>query len=189
MGAGSYPGIRLLGPNDSLRLTSQLDDRIVAASADTVLIVVSTWDTDIDDEDYAAGLRELADLLPPDGQLIVVSSPPTGDDDVNAELDRLAAVAADVAAGSDGHIVFLDASDVWAYPAVLDANGDGAPERKRDLTHVCPAGAANFAAWLATTLDTDFDGLDPVDPAEWAGGEWVSDPRYDEPVGACAPVG
>jgi peptidoglycan/LPS O-acetylase OafA/YrhL len=189
MGAGSYPGIRLLGPNDSLRLTSQLDDRIAAASADTVLIVVSTWDTDIDDEDYAAGLVELAALLPSDGQLIVVSSPPTGDDEVNVELDRLAAVAAEVAEGSGGHIVFLDAGDVWAEPAVLDANGDGAPERKRDLTHVCPAGAANFAAWLATTLDADFDGLDPVDPSQWAGGEWVSDPRYDEPVGACAPVG
>ncbi|MGB9344736.1 MAG: acyltransferase [Ilumatobacteraceae bacterium] len=189
MGAGSYPGIRLLGPDDSLRLTSQLDDRIVAASADTVLIVVSTWDADVDDDDYAAGLRELADMLPSDGQLIVVSSPPTGDDDVNADLDRLAGVAVDVAAASDGHIVFLDASGVWSDPAVLDENGDGAPERKRDLIHVCPAGAANFAAWLATTLDADFDGLDPVDPAQWAGGEWVSDPRYDEPVGACAPVG
>ncbi len=189
MGAGSYPGIRLLGPDDSLRLTSQLDDRIVAASADTVLIVVSTWDTDVDDEDYAAGLVELADLLPSDGQLIVVSSPPTGEDDVNVELDRLAAVAAEVAEGSGGHIVFLDAGDVWAEPAVLDANGDGAPERKRDLIHVCPAGAANFAAWLATTLDAGFDGLDPVDPSQWAGGEWVSDPRYDVPVGACAPVG
>jgi len=189
MGAGSYPGIRLLGPDDSLRLTSQLEDRIVAASADTVLIVVSTWDTDIDDEDYAAGLVELADLLPSDGQLIVVSSPPTGDDEVNVELDRLAGVAAEVAEGSGGHIVFLDAGDVWADPAVLDANGDGAPERKRDLIHVCPAGAANFAAWLATTLDADFDGLDPVDPSQWAGGDWVSDPRYDVPVGACAPVG
>jgi len=188
MGAGSYPGIRLLGPDDSLRLTSQLDDRIVAASADTVLIVVSTWDADVDDEDYATGLRELADLLPPDGQLIVVSSPPTGDDDVNADLDRLAAVASDVAEGSDGHIVYLDAGDVWANPAVLDENGDGAPERKRDLIHVCPAGAANFAAWLATILDADFEGLDPVDPAQWAGGDWVRDSRYDEPVGACAPI-
>jgi hypothetical protein len=107
---------------------------------------------------------------------------------VNAELDRLAGVARDTAAASDGRIVFIDTSAAWVSPPVLDSNGDGAPERKRDLIHVCPAGAANFAAWLTTELDTRFDGLTPVDPTTWASGEWVTDPRYDQPVGACAPV-
>lgn len=185
---GSYPGIRLLGSDSKLRLTTQLDDRIAASGADTVMILVSTWDETETDDDYAAGLRELADLLPPTGQLIVVSSPPTGDEAVNEQLDRLAAVARDVAAASDGQIAYVDASSVWADPVVLDANGDGAPERKRDLIHVCPSGAANFAAWLVVELDSRFDGLTPPDPATWAGGEWVVDQRYDQPVGACAPV-
>ena len=186
---GSYPGIRLLGSDRTLRLTSQLGERITSSGADTVMMVVSTWDEAETDEDYAAGLRELADLLPPTGQLIVVSSPPTGDDGVNEQLDRLAAVAKEVATLSDGHIAYVDASSVWADPVVLDANGDGAPERKRDLIHVCPSGAANFAAWLAVELNARFDGLTPADPGTWAGGDWVVDPRYDQPVGACAPVG
>jgi peptidoglycan/LPS O-acetylase OafA/YrhL len=184
----SYPGIRLLGSNENLRLAGRVDEILTQQPADTVMIPVSTWDADESDEDYAAGLRELADLLPPDGRLIVLSSPPTGEESVNADLDRLAGVAMETAAGSDGRIVFIDTGAAWVSPPVLDSNGDGAPERKRDLIHVCPAGAANFAAWLTTELDARFDGLEPVDPTTWASGEWVTDPRYDQPVGACAPV-
>ena len=94
-----------------------------------------------------------------------------------------------MAAAATGDFAFLDASAVWVSPPVLDANGDGAPERKRDLVHVCPAGAASFAAWLTLQLDASFDGIAPADPASWAGGEWVTDPRFDDPAGACAPVG
>ena len=146
----SYPGIRLLGSDENLRLAVRVGEMLAQQPADTVMIQVSTWDEDESDESYAAGLRELADLLPPEGRLIVLSSPPTGDESVNADLDRLAGVARDTAAASDGRIVFIDTSAAWVSPPVLDANGDGAPERKRDLIHVCPAGAANFAAWLTT---------------------------------------
>jgi hypothetical protein len=184
----SYPGIRLLGSDQNLRLAGRVKDMLAQQPADTVIIQVSTWDDVESDESYAAGLRELADLLPTGGRLIVLSSPPTGEESVNAELDRLAGVARETAAASDGRIVFIDTGAAWVSPPVLDSNGDGAPERKRDLIHVCPAGAANFASWLTTELGARFDGLDPIDPTSWAQGAWVTDPRYDQPVGACAPV-
>jgi hypothetical protein len=182
----AYPGVRLLGPLQERRLTTQVPSRLAAISADTLMIVVSAWDADIDDADYAAGLRELAGLLPPSGRLIVLSAPPSGDDARNVEVNRLAGVAEDVAGESGGRIVYIDASAPWVVPTVRDANGDGVPERKPDLVHVCPAGAASFAAWLAVELDSRFDGLEPSDPASWMLGEWTADGRYDQPVGACA---
>lgn len=184
----AYPGVRLLGPIEVRRLTTQVPNRLAEISADTLIIMVSTWDQDIDNENYAAGLRELADLLPPDGRLIVLSAPPAGDDARNAQYDRLAAVARETAAKSEDRIVFIDASQPWVTPTVRDANGDGAPERKPDLIHVCPAGAAGFALWLTLELDARFSGLEPADPSTWLLGDWGRDVRYDQPVGACAPL-
>jgi hypothetical protein len=41
---------------------------------------------------------------------------------------------------------------------------------------------------LVAELAATYDGIDPADPVVWAGDEWVTDPRYDDPAGACAPV-
>lgn len=185
-GGAAFPGLRLAGGDDEVRFVSLVPDRLAANDADTVLMQISSWDADVPDDDYAAALRELAGEAG-EARLIVVSSPPVGDEGLQADLDRLASTAASVAAG-DERISFLDAGAVWAEPPVLDANGDGAPERKRDLVHVCPAGAANFAAWLTVELAEAYSGIEPVAPAVWAGEAWVTDPRFDDPAGACAPV-
>lgn len=185
-GGAAFPGLRLAGGDDAVRFVSIVPDRMESTEADTVLMQISSWDADVSGDDYAAALRELAATVG-EARLIVVTSPPVGDDELQAELDRLAATAAAVA-DDDDRISFLDAAAVWVEPPVLDADGDGAPERKRDLVHVCPAGAANFAAWLVAELAATYDGIDPADPVVWAGGEWVTDPRYDDPAGACAPV-
>ncbi len=185
-GGAAFPGLRLAGGDDTVRFESIVPDRLEANDADTVLMQISTWDAEVSDDEYAAALRDLAGAVG-EARLIVVSSPPVADDELQADLDRLAATAASVAAG-DERISFLDAGEVWADPPVLDADGDGAPERKRDLVHVCPAGAADFAAWLTAELADTYRGIDPVDPAVWAGGDWVTDPRFDDPAGACAPV-
>jgi len=188
---GAFPGLRLTGSDDSLRLASRLPDRIEEVGADTVVFQISSWDTIASSDEYRSALEEFGSVIVDAGaRLIIVSSPPTGDEEKNVELDLLASIAAEVAAQSpDGLVSYLDAASVWVNPAVLDANGDGAPERKRDLVHVCPAGAAQFAAWLTAELDSRYDGLSPVDPSIWAGDPWVEDPRYDDPAGACAPVG
>ena len=185
-GGAAFPGLRLAGGDDTVRFVSIVPDRLEANDADTVLMQISSWDADVSDEEYAAALRELAGAVG-GARLIVVSSPPVADDELQADLERLATTAASVAA-DDERVSFLDADEVWADPPVLDANGDGAPERKRDLVHVCPAGAANFAAWSTAELADTYRGIDPVDPAVWAGGDWVTDPRFDDPAGACAPV-
>ncbi|MBV1894279.1 MAG: acyltransferase [Ilumatobacteraceae bacterium] len=189
--SAAFPGLRLTGPDDSLRLAPVMPDRIQQLGIDTVVFQISSWDTPASADEYRLALEEFAQVIKDAGaRLVIVTPPPTSVDDKNAELDELATIAADIAAQApDGVILFLDATAVWADPAVLDANGDGAPERKRDLVHVCPAGAAQFAAWLTVELDLRFDGLLPVDPSIWAGDPWVEDARYDDPAGACAPVG
>ena len=47
---------------------------------------------------------------------------------------------------------------------------------------------SNFGVWLTDALNSRFEGLTPGDPAVWADALWVVDSRYDDPVGACAPV-
>ena len=59
-------------------------------------------------------------------------------------------------------------------------------DRKPDLVHVCPQGAARFAIWLVAELSARFDGITPATPDAWLGGDWTADERYDTPVGACA---
>ena len=83
--------------------------------------------------------------------------------------------------------MFLDSAAVWGPVFDVDLDDDGTPERKRDGVHVCPSGAARFALWLTAELAARFDGATPTPPTEWALGDWVTDARYDEPVGSCAP--
>ena len=187
--SGAYYGTAVTKQEESLRLGTILPQKLAERPADTVVMLISTWDTLTDSAGYRSAVIELAGELQASGvqHLVIVSSPPVADTDTDAELDRLAEVAADLAA-TDERIWFIDSGPAWADPPVVDVNGDGAPERKRDLTHVCPAGAAGFGAWLAGELSIRFDGLTPVEPTRWAGGPWTTDPRYDQPVGSCAPV-
>lgn len=183
----AYPGVHLGGDGDD-RQATQLVRHLERSGADTVLLMASSWDVDLSSDRYRDALAEIADIVDGYGaRLVLVSAPPVADDDINDELIRLASVSREFA-DADPRVWFIGADDAWAFPVVADENGDGAPERKRDLVHVCPAGAAEFGAWLVTELDRLFLGLVPADPAEWAGGAWVTDPRYDDPVGACAPV-
>jgi hypothetical protein len=188
--SGAYYGISITKPQAELRLDTILPGRLRDRPADTVVTVISTWDAAVDAATYRAELLDLVDSLERSGarHVVVISAPPVGEAAVQTELDRLAATARSLAA-DDGRLWFIDAGAAWADPPVVDADGDGAPERKPDLTHVCPAGAAGFGAWLAGELATIFEGLDPVDPVRWAGGPWTTDPRYDLPVGACASTG
>ena len=70
----------------------------------------------------------------------------------------------------------------------FDLDADGAPDRKPDGVHVCPQGAARFAAWFVDALDARFDGLTPAFPSAWVGLDWQTSERYDTPVGACAAI-
>ncbi len=188
----AFPGFRLISPERAdIDLSRLIPRRAAEVAPDLALVQISNWDTTADSEQYRAALIALAEELEPLGtKLVMVSTPITWDNGLNAEHARLFAVAAELAHdGQDRNIGVLDASVVWGdEPGVRDLNGDGTPERKRDGIHVCPSGAASFGAWLANALEIRYEGVTPGDPAVWADALWVVDKRYDEPVGTCAPI-
>jgi hypothetical protein len=186
----SFPGTRLIPEGGGTSLLDTLAERLTAKPVDVVVMQLSVWDSEQDtDEQYAAlaALRELVHEL--GAQLVLVPPPVSGDTEDNAFYAGMTEQAARIAAEDPAGTVLLDPTAVWGTEAVLDLDGDATPERKRDLIHVCPSGAARFALWLSTELDRRFDGVAPAPATDWATGEWVTDPRYDEPVGACAPLG
>ncbi len=186
----AYPGFRLVTDRDNIDLRRLVVERVAEVGADLALVQISNWDTDVDSETYRIAVTDLAgelDLL--GARLVLIATPPTASTDVNVELDRLFGVVVGLA-GRDGpgNLSVVDSRPWWGAPGVLDLDADGSPERKRDLTHVCPSGAARFAALLADDLAMQFTGPVPGDPAVWADALWVFDERFDDPVGACAPV-
>jgi hypothetical protein len=105
---------------------------------------------------------------------------------VDPGMDRQLAIVRDLAATDPDQVSVLDSAEVWGAAAVADMDGDGAPDRKPDLVHVCPQGAARFAAWLVAAVAERSTGLVPAPLEEWVPAGWAADDRYDTPVGACA---
>jgi hypothetical protein len=121
--------------------------------------------------------------------MVIVTPPPVRDDLVDPGLARQIAVARQLAADGTGRVQLVDTSTMWGTTMLVDLDGDGAPDRKPDGVHVCPQGAAKFAAWLVADLATRFDGISPAAPATWVAGQWATDERYDTPTGACTALG
>ena len=188
--SAAYPGNMLTTRDEKFDLAAHTVEQAQRSGAELAILQISNWDVYVGSEEYASTMGDLSARLAEVGtRLLVLSSPPTGDADFSAQLDRLFEVAHGLALDDpSGNLQVIDARAVWGTPGVLDLDGDGTPERKRDLMHVCPSGVARFVAWFADALDHRYDGLTPIDPAVWAAGPWVLDDRYDKPVGACAPV-
>ncbi len=184
----SYYGFRLIADADHYDLMQLIPKRAAEIRPDVVLMQVSLWDTPDDEGTYRAALVELAGELDVLGaSLVVIAAPPTGMDDMNAGMTRLFGVASALAHESEtDNIEVLDSGAAWGPTFRRDFDGDGVPERKQDLIHVCGSGAAHFGAWLAPALAERYDGVDPGDPTQWAAAPWVLDSRYDDPVGTCA---
>jgi hypothetical protein len=186
----AYVGLRLGHPDKYTSLRKLIRLSMQKVGADTVIMQLSVWDAPLDEAEQTDALARLRDFVLANGaRLVIVAAPVGPDPQVNDGAARMAAIAQGMSTADPSHVVFLDPSPVWGPTAVLDLDGDGTPERKRDLTHVCPSGAARFADWLTAALATRFAGVTPAPPTAWASGQWVTDPRYDQPVGTCAPVG
>jgi hypothetical protein len=72
------------------------------------------------------------------------------------------------------------------YAAYLPAADGGLVRvRKRDNVHFCPAGSERLGADIVSALQAPM-ALPKPDPS-WRLGPWRADPRYDRPVGTCAP--
>ena len=181
---------RLIADGTQHPLASSSRKQAAKIRPEVVLMQVSLWDISADDDTYRAALEQLAGELELLGtSLVVVAAPPTG----MARLERRArrdcsAWRPELAAGAPPTTSrYIDSAAMWGTEwSCIDFDGDGIPERKRDDTHVCPSGAARFGVWLTQALDDRYDGLTPGDPFAWAAGSWTGDPRYDDPVGACA---
>jgi hypothetical protein len=110
-------------------------------------------------------------------------------DQANDQLSTLTVVMHEVADAHPQHVFVLDSNGAWGPEFTQDVNGDKVPERKPDGVHVCPSGAAMYAAWLMDELQQRFAGFEPAPVGAWATGQWVDDPRYTQPAGICAKLG
>jgi lysophospholipase L1-like esterase len=186
--SGAFPGMRLID-DGQFGLLPRLQAQLPGSGIDVVVVQLSVWDSDNASADQAAALDEVqAFVISIGAQLVLVSSPPTTDLVNDQGLVALTEHARALAAAQPESTVFLDSSGVWGAVFDADLDDDGTPERKRDGVHVCPSGAARFAFWLTAELTARYDGAVPTPPTEWATGSWVTDARYDEPVGSCAPL-
>ena len=186
----AFMGLRLGHLDQHTSLLDAVEVRLSSQHPGTVVVQLSVWDASLDDADQAAALTALRDaVLASSARLVVVDPPPGPDEGTNAGVTRMAAVARGMSDADPTRVVYLDSSVVWGTTSVLDLDGDGTPERKNDHIHICPSGAARFGAWLADQLAAHFTGVTPADPTVWATGPWVTDERYNQPVGTCASVG
>ena len=187
----AYPGFRIGDdPGKDTSLVTLVGEKLDAVGADLVIYQLSVWDSKLDPAEQVAGLTSFRDQVVGRGaRLVFVTAPVVGDEATNQGLLTPNAVAQEMSAADPEQVLYLDATVVWGTEPVLDLDGDGTPERKRDHLHICPSGAARFAAWLAGELSTRFAAVTPASPTEWATGQWVTDGRYDDPAGACAPLG
>lgn len=161
---------------------------LFAEPPDAVIFMLSGWDGGHPVDVQRAALARYADALDAAGvALVLVTPPPVDPTRHESGTEAMLTAAQELAAARPGRVLVLDAGALWgAYDADLD--DDGIPERKPDGVHVCPRGAALLGHWLVAQLAEHFDGIAPADPAGWAGGPWTTEPRYDDPPGACAPL-
>jgi hypothetical protein len=180
-------------------------------SEDHPQVAIGTWSWDeqlarADPVTYQDELEHFiaAMVAPPDGVALValVQFPPPGPADsltdaaareqnwvMQTELtdawDRAARLAV---AAFPGRAVFLTTQQLFAPGGrfltwMRTPAGPWVRARKLDNTHMCPYGAAQFGALVASEL-TPLLGLGPLQPG-WEFGPWTRDPRYDDPPGAC----
>ncbi len=183
----TFFGVGLV-PDRGIDTTEVFVDPVLERQPDLVLFQLSGWDASFTaDAQKAAFDTYTTAVLATNAALVFVTPPPTDPDKPNVEqhFEVMLGFARDLATQRSGEVWVLDAGALWGAFA-YDVNGDGVPERKVDGVHVCPQGSALLGNWLAHELALLFDGITPAPPADWAGDDWVNDPRYDDPTGACA---
>jgi lysophospholipase L1-like esterase len=154
--------------------------------SDLVVVQMTLWDSEAPTEAMRAGITWFRDLVLWSGaDLVFVTPPPVRPDLIRAGLADQLAIVRELADAEPTRIHVIDSSALWGPTMERDMDGDSVPDRKPDGVHVCPQGAARYAAWLVDQLAGTVDGLTPVFPSAWLGGTWAASIRYDTPVGAC----
>jgi len=152
---------------------------------DVVLFQFSGWDSRFTVAQQQRAFEVYTDaVLGTGAALVFVTPPPMDPAKVDNDVSVMVGLATALAAERPADVLLVDANALWGAFA-YDIEGDGVPDRKPDGVHFCPQGSAKYGYWLTTVFAGRFAGVWPVEPGGWAGGEWVRDPRYNDPLGAC----
>lgn len=171
------------GGVDPLEVWGEL---LATAPYDTVVVQLSYWDSPATVDELRVGLGWVRDqVLVRGARLVFVLPPPVRDDLVDPGILRQVQVVQELRDQSGGSVLYVDTVPLWGPTMQVDLDGDGVPDRKPDGVHVCPQGAARFAAWLVDDLAGRFGDVVPQPVGSWAGGDWTASIRYDTPPGAC----
>jgi peptidoglycan/LPS O-acetylase OafA/YrhL len=182
--AQTFLGVGLVD-HDNIHPTALFVDPLTDDPPDLVVFMLSGWDGVFDEPTQQAAFDTYADAWRDLGTTLVVLEPPPVDPTRHENTtDTMLAIARARSAEFPDEVVVLNADELWGEFAT-DIDGDGQPERKPDGVHVCPTGAALLGFWLSTELAARFNGITAADPSVWVGGDWVNDPRFDDPPGAC----
>ncbi len=182
--AQTFLGVGLVD-HDNIHPIALFVDPLVATPPDLVVFMLSGWDGVFDESTQQTAFDNYADAWRNLGTTLVVLEPPPVDPTRHENTtDTMLAIARARSAQFPDEVVVLNSDELWGE-FVADIDGDGQPERKPDGVHVCPTGAALLGYWLTTELASLFNGVTAAEPSLWVGGDWVNDPRYDDPPGAC----
>jgi hypothetical protein len=184
----AFPGERLLAADGRASSIPKIAEQLSVEPVDVVIHQLSVWDAEQSLDDQTRALTDLWGVVRTSGATLILVLPPVMPDDVtNDGISRMKSIARELSRFAPGELMVLDPAEVWGDEVVLDLDGDGTPERKRDRIHMCPSGAARFTLWFVGEL-ASVTTFAPPDPSTWITGDWTSDERYDMPVGACAPL-
>ena len=184
----AFPGVGLVnipGMGEFAHIITTIAD----AHPQLVLLQLSPWDAQFGEDHQFQALTTLHQVVvDAHAQLAIMPMPPLRSDQVVAGIDGLVAAARRAALTWPADVVYLDTNVLWGDHFQADINGDHVPERMYDGVHLCASGSALVGAWLVNAVAGLFDGITPAPVAEWANGDWVNRPMYNNPPGACAAV-
>ena len=152
----------------------------------------AAWLADHDADEYRRLLDAAMEDLTAGGTTVVVigfapsMTPGIDPEPVDRTINRY---LADLPARFPGSVLYLDPDPVVAPSGEasrwLDTGEGRLLVRKVDLGHFCGDGAARFGSAVGELVGW-LTGAPAADPAEWWAGSWRTEPRYDDPPGACA---
>jgi hypothetical protein len=181
----------------------------IATRHPQIVLGTWSWDDEAAQADPSRYLQELEAairvlLAPGDGvsAVVLVQFPQTGPRNfISNPVARLAAwkkqiqqqdswdnVARRATAAFPGHSLYLTTDQLFApggyfYTWFQTPAGTWVRARKKDNTHFCPYGAAEWGALTTKELTKDLK-LPRMKPG-WEFGDWIHDPNYNQPAGAC----
>ena len=200
---GAFPGF---GLTYTKSWRSDWTEMVKKVHPDVVVVLLGAWDADnalAHPPDWYAGVvADATAVLAGDGARVVwLGWPPTHPPAVagrpepdygHIELQRDTVDTAfrTVADRHPGDVAYVDTGATLSLPdgsfsAFLPDPTTGAMvrARKHDNTHFCPSGAERMGRLVLGALTPVF--ALPAPSATWTSGRWRTDPRFDDPPGAC----